>query len=78
MVVTQVGQIWPKNVGHHLWTSLKAFVEALNYDQEVVTTITEKLNGKLPIVKANFGNIIVAKVIHQYKYIIQIPKLSTY
>ena len=55
--------------------SLKAFVEALNYNQEVVSTITEKLNGKLPIVKANFGNIIVAKVIHQYKYTIQIPKL---
>ena len=46
---------------------IKAFVEALNYDQEVVTTITEKLNGKLPIVKANFANIIVAKVTYQYK-----------
>jgi len=40
---------------------LKAFVEALNYDQEVVTKITEKLNGKLPIVKANFGNIILSQ-----------------
>ena len=44
----------------------KAFVETLNYDEEVVRKITEELDGKLPIVKTNFGNIIVAKVIHQY------------
>ena len=47
---------------------LKTFVETLNYDEEVVRTITEELNGKIPIVKTNFGNIIVAKVIHQYKF----------
>ena len=41
---------------------LKAFLKALNYDQEAVKKITEELDGKLPIVKANFGNIIVAKV----------------
>ena len=52
---------------------LKAFVEALNYDQEAVKKITEELDGKLPIVKANFGNIIVAKVTYQYKYFKYLP-----
>ena len=52
----------------------KEFVETLNYDEEVVRKITEELNGKLPIVKTNFGNIMVAKVIPKYIQVIQIPK----